>query len=178
MTGLDAGRDGVRPLNLGVEPEQHPTLTGRYRADSISVVEPSPSANRPQPASYVMTEPQPPVRAMENGAMPRVALAGYCPVELNHSGRWTPGELRWTVVYKGWIYRFSGAKQRQQFLADPERFIPANSGNDPVLRVEQNRNVPGQAAHCAQYDGRLYMFSSAVTQAQFNRSPQRYAAER
>ncbi len=107
--------------------------------------------------------------------MPRVALGGYCPVELSRHGRWAPGDLRWTVVYKGWIYRLSGAEQRQQFLADPDSFAPVNSCNDPVLSVDEHRTVAGQTAYCAVYDGRLYMFSSAATQAQFNRNPQRYA---
>ena len=105
-----------------------------------------------------------------------MALNGYCPVELSRSGRWVLGDLRWTVVHQGWIYRLSGAEQRQQFLADPDRFAPVNSGNDVVLSADRNRVVPGQTAHCAIYNGRLYMFSSADTQAEFNRHPERYVA--
>ncbi len=77
---------------------------------------------------------------------------------------------------RGRIYRLSGAQQRQDFLANPAGFAPVNSGNDAVLLVDQNRTVAGQPAYCATYDGRLYMFSSADTQAQFNSNPQRYAA--
>ncbi len=109
-------------------------------------------------------------------ATPPVALNGYCVVELVKNGHWVKGDLRWTVVHKGFIYRLSGPAQRQQFLADPEAFAPVNLGNDPVLAVEEHRSVPGQAAYCATYNGRLYMFASAATQAQFNQAPQRYAA--
>ena len=59
----------------------------------------------------------------------------------------------------------------KQFLADPDRFVPVNSGNDVVLSVDENRSVPGQPAYCATYNDRLYMFSSAATQAEFNRQP-------
>ena len=135
------------------------------------------SADRVEPAAFTTVESStPPVE--EHAAMPRVALSGYCPVELGRHGRWTPGDLRWTVVYKGWIYRLSGAEQRQQFLADPESFAPVNSCNDPVLSVDEHRNIAGQMAFCAVYNGRLYMFSSAATQAEFNRNPLRYTAAR
>ena len=105
----------------------------------------------------------------------RPSLHSYCPVELTRNGRWTPGDLRWTVVHNGLVYRLSGPAQRQQFLADPEAFAPAYSGNDPVLAMDQHRTVPGQAAYCTTCNGRLYMFSSAATQSQFNSDPQRYA---
>ena len=157
---------------------------GVYRADSIGVTPLARSTDRVEPAGYTTPEPSrsagyatvessPPVA--ESAAMPRVALGGYCPVELSRRGCWTPGDLRWTVVYKGWIYRLSGAQQRQQFLADPDHFAPVNSCNDPVLSVDEHRTVAGQTSYCAVYDGRLYMFSSAATQAQFNRNPARYA---
>ena len=94
------------------------------------------------------------------------------------NGRWVLGDLRWTVVHNGGIYRLSGAEQRQQFLADPDRFAPANSGNDIVLSVTNNRSVPGQTAYCAIYDNRLYMFSSEATQAKFNRNPERYVTRK
>jgi YHS domain-containing protein len=106
-----------------------------------------------------------------------LALQGYCPVELARHGRWMPGDVRWTVVYRGRIYRLSGAQQRRQFLADPEKFVPANSGDDPVVSVGQKRSVPGQPAYCAIYHDRVYLFSSAATQAEFNADPNRYAAE-
>ena len=98
-------------------------------------------------------------------------------MELTSNGRWVPGDRRWTAVHKGQVYRFSGPAQQQQFLANPDAFAPVNSGNDPVLAVGDNRCVPGQPAYCATYNGRLYMFSSAATKAQFIQNPQRYAAD-
>lgn len=128
-----------------------------------------------EPAGYVVTE-APPVPVAQRPAMPRVALEGFCPVALGMQGRWAPGDLRWTVVHKGWIYRLSGDDQRRQFLADPDRFAPAFSCNDPVFLTDRSQAVSGQVAYCAQYDGRLYMFATVATQARFNKNPQRYAA--
>lgn len=101
-------------------------------------------------------------------------LEGFCPVELSLHGRWAPGDRRWTAAYKGLIYRFSGNAERQEFLANPEKYIPANGGFDPVLSVAERRNVPGQVNFCAAYKGRIYMFSSAVTQDNFHKNPEAY----
>jgi YHS domain-containing protein len=136
------------------------------------------SANRVEPTAYVTAVSPEKGDVVGRVGVPSVALNGYCPVELSRNGRWVLGDLRWTVVYHGWIYRLSGAEQRQQFLDNPDRFAPVNSGNDVVWSVAKNRNIPGQTAYCAIYNNRLYMFSSAATQAEFNRTPERYAAGR
>jgi hypothetical protein len=146
-----------------------------HRADAISVAT-NPSASRVQVIGYATTEPSVKAAAGCEKMIPTVALGGYCPVELSRNARWVSGDLRWTVVHCGWIYRFSGAEQRRLFLANPDRFVPAYSGNDVVMLVEKNRVVVGQVAHCALYNDRLYMFSSADTQAEFNRRPERYAS--
>ena len=103
-----------------------------------------------------------------------VALDGYCPVELGDGERWLPGDPRWPVVYQGFTYLFHGPAQRQRFLANPQRYVPAYSAHDPVLLVDGNRRIPGQTDYCVIYDGQLYMFSSAATLARFKEGPQRY----
>jgi len=109
-----------------------------------------------------------------HGDAPILALDGFCPVELSLHGRWTQGDPRWTVVHKGFIYRFSGNTQRQEFLTNPGKYIPANGGFDPVISVAEKRNVSGQVNFCAAYKGRLYMFSSATTQESFHKNPELY----
>jgi YHS domain-containing protein len=104
----------------------------------------------------------------------KVALDGFCPVELSLHGRWAPGDKQWTAAYKGFNYQFSGSMQRQEFLANPEKFIPANGGFDPVVSVAEERNVPGQVNFCATYKGRIYMFSTAATQEYFHKNPELY----
>ncbi len=155
--------NAVVSLAGGMEPERTAMLPGAYRADSIAVTPSRSSADRVEPTSYA--------------DLPSVALNGYCPVELSQNGRWAAGDLRWTVVYQGHIYRLSGARQWEQFSANPARFAPVNSGTDVVLAASEHRVAPGQPAYCATYNGRLYMFSSAATQAEFNRNPQRYAGK-
>ncbi len=106
--------------------------------------------------------------------LPKVALDGFCPVELCLHGRWAQGDPRWTAVFKGFIYRFSGNAQRQEFLANPEKYIPFNGGFDPVVSTTEKRNLPGQLNFCAAYKGRIYMFSSAANQEYFHKNPELY----
>jgi YHS domain-containing protein len=110
-------------------------------------------------------------------AAPVIALNGFCPVELCRGGRWVQGDPRWTVIHQGLTYRLAGNDQRLQFLADPERFAPANGGNDLVLSVKEGRTMHGELNYCAAFQGRLYMFSSAETQAEFQKNPERYLGQ-
>jgi YHS domain-containing protein len=172
-TANDSNDSAVVALANNLEPERNSMPPVVSHADSIGVVS-HPSADRIEPAGYATADSSGPSDGVGAKVTPTVALNGYCPVELNRNGRWVKGNARWTVVHQGWIYRLSGAKQRQEFLADPERFAPVNAGNDVVLMADQNRAVPGKPAHCAVYNDRLYMFSSEATQAEFNRRPERY----
>jgi YHS domain-containing protein len=102
------------------------------------------------------------------------AIGGFCPVELSLHGRWVQGNSRWAAEYKGNVYHFSGNAQRQEFLADPEKYIPANGGNDLVTTIMEKRNVPGHVNYCAAYKGRIYMFSGPGTQNSFRNDPESY----
>ena len=169
---------GVVPVAGNMEPERSTLLTGAYHANSIALTIPSRLAERVEPAAYAMAESPGLAEAGDQLVVPPVALNGYCPVELVLNGRWVAGDLRWTVVHKGLIYRLSGDRQRREFLADPDCFAPVDSGNDRVMLVDRQRVVPGRPEFCAMYEGRLYMFSSEAGQSRFNGDPQRYAAER
>jgi hypothetical protein len=136
-------------------------------------------SNPVEPAAYAVAESVAPTSVIADPTVvPSVALGGYCPVELIRTGRWVAGDLRWTVVHQGHIYRLSGDVQRRAFLADPNAFAPVCGGNDPVLAVDENRLVPGKPAHCAVYEGRLYVFFNSTTQAKFNKTPKQYTLEK
>ena len=170
-------RGSVIPAASNQPLDQSEGLPDTHHADSIAVVPVEPAAREVEAAAYATVES---VGTAEVGdapaAMPTVALNGYCPVALIRNGRWTPGDVRFTVVRGGRIYRLSGPAERQQFLAAPDAFTPAYAGNDPVLAVDQRQTVPGRPAYCAMCNGHLYLFTSAATREQFHRDPQRYAA--
>jgi YHS domain-containing protein len=135
-----------------------------------------PTAPRPGVA-YV--QPDPPVmqagyqRPADSTGMP--VLEGFCPVELVQNERWVVGDARYAVVYRGRTYYLAGPEQQRRFVANPERYVPALSGLDPVASVDEGRPVAGQTDHCVVYDGRLYMFSTPGNLARFRQDPKRYA---
>ena len=65
---------------------------------------------------------------------------------------------------------------RRSFLADPDRYAPALSGDDPVLALDRNSCTPGQRRYGVTYRSRMYLFASPETRQAFTADPDRYAA--
>jgi len=128
-------------------------------------------------AAAVTPPSQPePVTPAVYGSMP-LGLEGYCPVTLADRGAWTEGRAQWGVRHRGRTYLFAGPEQQQAFLAAPDRYAPALSGDDPVVVVDQRRSTPGRRAYGVTYQSRMYLFSSPETRAQFAANPDRYTGQ-
>lgn len=108
---------------------------------------------------------------------PPLAMDGYCPVSLEEQRVWKEGDTRFGAIHRGRTYLFSGPSEQQKFLANPDRYSPVISGNDPVLALDQNQAVSGQREHGVFYNGRIYLFSSESSLDVFRRNPSRYAAD-
>ncbi len=57
-----------------------------------------------------------------------LALDGYDPVAYQADQRATPGSPALTATHDGAVYRFASAANREAFLADPTRYLPAYGG--------------------------------------------------
>jgi len=114
-------------------------------------------------------------RARETGNPLRTALEGYCPVQLQDNDRWVAGKPNLEMSYHGQIFHFSSDAARKRFEAAPEKYAPAQSGNDIVVAAEENRTVPGNVNHSAVWHGRLYLFSNSAALSTFEADPARYA---
>lgn len=110
-----------------------------------------------------------------HGSMP-LGLEGYCPVTVAERGAWIEGRAQWGVRHRGRTYLFAGPEQQKAFLADPDRFAPALSGDDPVLAFESGRSEPGRRTFGVTYQSRMYLFASPETRAAFAADPSRYTA--
>ncbi len=108
-----------------------------------------------------------------HGPMP-LGLEGYCPVTVVERGSWVEGRPQWGARHRGRTYLFAGPEQQQAFLADPDRYAPALSGDDPVLAFESGRSEPGRRAYGVSYQSRMYLFSSPESRAAFTADPDRY----
>jgi protein disulfide-isomerase len=123
-------------------------------------------------------QPTPQSAAPASPARPPLGLDGYCPVTLierhhetpTDSRCWVQGNPRWGVVHRGTVYLFVGPEEQKRFLADPDRYSPALSGNDPVLAFDQGRLEQGTRQFGTFYGDRIYLFTSPENLAKFAQS--------
>jgi YHS domain-containing protein len=127
----------------------------------------------PAPGSAVAATPPPAAAPDPYGSMP-LGLEGYCPVSLIDKGTWVEGRAQWGARHRGRTYLFAGAEQQRAFLATPDRYAPALSGDDPVLACDTGKQVAGQRRFGVTYQSRTYLFSSPETRTAFAANPQRY----
>lgn len=95
-----------------------------------------------------------------------IALYGYDPVSYFIDGGPRAGVSDFEHRFAGLVWRFRSAANRAAFVAEPERYVPAFGGYDPVAAGE-GRPVPGSPLLYAIDGGRLYLFSHAQTRLRF-----------
>lgn len=160
-----------KPFNVfaakPTKPTEPPTLPPARPTSPLEA--PPATATATVPAATAPAGPDP------YGSMP-LGLEGYCPVTLAERGVWTEGRAQWGARHRGRTYLFAGPEQQQAFLASPDRYAPALSGDDPVAVVEHGKSTPGRRAYGVTYQSRMYLFSSPETRAQFAANPERYTA--
>jgi protein disulfide-isomerase len=131
-------------------------------------------AAQPAPNAILPSAVKPPL-GPATGGNPPMGLDGYCAVTLVEKQQWTQGDRRWGAIHRGRTYLFTGPEEQRRFLADPDRFAPAVSGNDVVLAAEQGRPVPGMREHGVFYNNRIFLFAGEDTLEKFSRNPAVYA---
>ncbi|MGC3968433.1 MAG: hypothetical protein QM775_13965 [Pirellulales bacterium] len=105
---------------------------------------------------------------------PPLALDGYCPVTVTDKMIWKPGSAQFGAIHRGRTYLFLSAAEQQKFLADPEKYSPIISGNDPVAYLEQGQFVCGDRNFGMFCGGQMILFSSSQNYEKFKRDQQRY----
>jgi YHS domain-containing protein/thioredoxin-like negative regulator of GroEL len=152
------------------EPPRTTAVSMRQAAvATASAAEAKPAATQPQPKVITPTAKAP--------SNPPVGLDGYCPVTLWEKRVWQSGTKEFGAIHRGRTYLFANEEAQKKFLANPDRYSPVLSGNDPVLRVDRNQEVPGKREHGAFYGDRIYLFASEETFQQFDRDPVRYTVD-
>jgi protein disulfide-isomerase len=156
------------PIGYDRSPLQSAVVAGAV------VTPPAMSAAAAAPISQPVANATPDPRQLPPGA-PSLGFDGYCPVSMRNSWKWVAGDPRWGVVHRGHTYWFATAVEQKQFWTDPDRYTPALSGMDPVLKIDHKQEVPGKREHSLDYDGLFYMFASEATLQQFTANPQKYS---
>lgn len=104
------------------------------------------------------------------------ALDGMCPVELVEQKKWVAGNTQWGAYHRGRLYLFSGERQQQRFLANPDYYSPVLSGYDPVVATDQHSFVLGHRKHGVFYKNRIYLFANEENLSRFYQAPSRFQA--
>ncbi len=89
---------------------------------------------------------------------------------------WRQGDPQFGVVHKGRTYLFASVADQQKFLANPDKFSPIISGNDPVAIVEEGRIVSGNRDFGVFCGGQMVLFSSAENCNKYRADQKRYDA--
>lgn len=104
-----------------------------------------------------------------------IALAGCDPVSLVEGEGLVPGHPALRVRHDGLEFRFAAVRDRDEFLAAPERFVPVLRGHCPVRLQERRERVEGDPRCGVYYQGRLYLCADEHARRQFADDPDRYA---
>ena len=185
MTPPTQDRPGVSPSSAppvqrdryAVQQPVAPPIDSTTGTTNPSTPSQPPPATYPNVTGGVPTTPPPNAPKLPPGCAP-LGLDGYCPVSLcEKPDIWTMGDTRWGVQHRGRTYLFASPEQQKKFLANPNRYSPVLSGDDPVLALDHGRSVAGSRTHGGFFGDRIYLFSSEESYQQFSQNPHRYAAE-
>jgi YHS domain-containing protein len=103
-----------------------------------------------------------------------LAVDGYCMVTLKNRRQWLPGDPQFAATFDGCEYRFVGARERNIFLAAPEKYVPVLAGDCAVTYAELSERSAGRPQHAAIRGGRLYLFSDESCLHKFMEQPARF----
>ena len=113
--------------------------------------------------------------ANTRSAKSTLALEGYCPVCIIAMKKWVPGKSEHQTTYDGKTYYFPSEKQKEMFLADPAKYVPALGGDCTVCLAKMGKRVPGNIRNAALHEHRLFLFPSADQKKEFQANPSEYA---
>jgi YHS domain-containing protein len=106
------------------------------------------------------------------------ALHGFDPVGYFIAGRAVPGSPRFQAGFAGKVWYFASRANQAAFEANPDAYLPAFGGHDPVA-VASGLAVTGSPAIHAVHAGRIFLFRRAENRTIFLAKPELLAeAER
>lgn len=105
----------------------------------------------------------------------RTGLHGFCPVSLARTAKWVSGAKDIQHEFDGIHYRFVSEEERDLFKADPEKFVPALRGYDPVSIAQRQVVRAGVLSLGARYQGQVFFFATKKNRDEFLIAPSDYA---
>lgn len=97
------------------------------------------------------------------------ALSGFDAVSF-HTGEPVKGDPKFYYDYKGAVFIFKDKANRNQFIADPEKYAPAYGGYC-AWAVSQGKLAPGKPEYWTIRDGKLYVNFNGRIQQRWEKDP-------
>jgi YHS domain-containing protein len=107
-----------------------------------------------------------PSELMQSDQRSGLALNGYDPVAYQLLGRATPGRPDYELTYRGTVWRFASAANREAFRDAPTIYEPAFAGFDP-MGVVDGRAVETDPRQFAVIGSRLFLFRTPEARNSF-----------
>ena len=146
------------------------------RAQSGSRYQPGSRSQPRAPQGFNSRGTAPPMASgSRHDSADQVAMEGYCPVCVMEMKKWVRGSAQHAARYDGKVYYFPGERQKQMFLANPAKYVPALGGDCVVCAAKMSERVAGNIRYAAFYRNRLYLFPSDKQRAMFRQNPSKFA---
>ena len=118
---------------------------------------------------------RPPAQAATNGhivydSLSGLALSGFDPVAYFTDRKPRLGKGIYEATYRGVVWRFANEGNKAAFERDPEVYVPAFGGHDPVAAAGAVA-VPGHPLVWLISGDRLYLFSKPEHRGKFAADP-------
>jgi YHS domain-containing protein len=93
-------------------------------------------------------------------AFSQPAIGGFSPVAYQTRNKAVKGHPAVATVYRGYTYWFPAESERDEFIAHPERYVPAYEGFC-AEGVSRNKRYPSDPEQFVTQDGRTFLFYDA-----------------
>ncbi|MEM9704757.1 MAG: YHS domain-containing (seleno)protein [Pseudomonadota bacterium] len=97
-----------------------------------------------------------------------IAMEGFDPVGFFTEGKAMRGAAEITTVYRGARFQFATAENRDRFLKNPERYLPAFGGYC-TYTIAEGALTPASPLHWTIHGDRLFFTRSAAANEAFRR---------
>ena len=98
-----------------------------------------------------------------------IAISGYDPVAYFGDSKATMGKQELTFLYKQAIYQFANTDNRERFIQNPEKYLPAYGGYC-AWAMSKGYIAPIDPNAWTVHDGRLFLNYSNSYKRRFNRN--------
>lgn len=106
-----------------------------------------------------------------------LAIRGYDPVAYFTQGQPVAGDPAHTAEWRGAVWRFASAENREAFLADPEAYAPAYGGFCAWAVAAKGKLYSTQPDNWTIHDGRLFLNFNDEVQRKFETDIPGFVAE-